>query len=182
MSGEPTSPHSFGRSFYEENNTVDLSSNIRYGYGYFTVEDGEADRLFDEINAESRMFGSDNIAFTATHLACIMGAKEIVYIGFDQRSANHYYEVPHLLPTLQNQIQSLYTKYESDEFLKRDIRHLSEMVKKVRSPDYLQFVGYNRIKFKKMFQCMHRNNVTPIVHNKNSVVFDAGAKLTNYDD
>ena len=180
--GEILSPHSFDRSFYDQNNTVDLSSNIRSGHGFRSVEKGEADRLFDEVNSDSPMFGSDNIAFTATHLACVMGAKKIVYIGFDQKSCHHYYESVHLLPTLQNQIKSLYSKYKSDGFLKKDIQHLWDMVKKVRSPDYLEFVGYNRIKFEKMFQCMNRNNVTPIVHNKNSVVFDAGAKLTNYDD
>ena len=45
-------------------------------------------------------------------------------------------------------------------------------------------MGYGKeSKISGLFEdCMHKNNVTPVVHNKNSIVFDAGAKLIDYDD
>ena len=137
--------------------------------------------MFVEVIPSTPIFGMDNIAYTATNLACIMGANKIVYVGFDQKSSQHYYEWPGTLSRMKKQVSEIHNKYKNDEFLKEDIRHLQEFLHKSREPDYLQFNTFFRNKFKAMFDAMRKNNVKPVVHNKHSIVFDAGAEFEEYD-
>ena len=77
--------------------------------------------LTRNVTEETNVIGAEQIGFAATHLAVLMGAAKIVYLGFDHRSADHYYSFPPYNSLIREQIQELKKNYVSDNFAKGDI-------------------------------------------------------------
>ena len=49
--------------------------------------------LAASADEKNELYGNTSILLTATHLAYIMGAKKIIYVGFEEASALHYFNV-----------------------------------------------------------------------------------------
>ncbi len=168
-------PRSLDSCFHEDNKTLDISRNSTWPFNDTSV-------IFNEINENSSLLGAEQIAFAATHFACIMGAKKIVYLGFDQRSSTHFYDEPEYKKIIKEQTDSLIEKYKNDYFLKHDLEDFYAVIDKTASLCFLSRQDAFKSKFSGMFNVMLEHGTTPIVHNRDSIVFDSGAELRDYDD
>ena len=81
------------------------------------------DNLTRNVTNETQIIGAEQIGFAATHLAVLMGASKIVYVGFDHRSADHYYSFPPFNSLIRAQLKLLQEKAQegSDSFAMDDI-------------------------------------------------------------
>lgn len=167
-------PYSLEYPFYEQNNTIDIAPNMRYPFDDVSV-------LFENVTETSPILGQEQIGFTATHLACIMGAKNIVYLGFDQRTSNHYYQDEKLIGLFMEQSYELLKRYEHDPFLNNDIRTMIRKITKKEVLDYASAKNVYGLKFGSMFAKMKKKGVRPVVHNKDSIIAESGGIVMPYD-
>ena len=162
-------------SFFIENNTVDIHSHQ-------SSDPQSFDALFTKPTETSLMFGRDNIMFTATNLATIMGASKIVYLGFDQRNNGHYYDIPEHMEMYKSQTNEMKKTYSSDPHIMEDLKDMeAKNINKEMTPQYLKS-NWCRDKLSLMIKEMKQNDVTPIVHIKDSIVYEAGATWKDYED
>ena len=160
-------------SFFSDNNTLQISSHMH--------NPQSVDALFTKPENNSPFFGRDNIIFTATHLATLMGAGEIVYLGFDMRDNGHYYDTPVLMDMHIQQTNELKEMYSSDPHILADIERMEENnIKRVPS-EYAE-ANYAKNNWPmprliEMFNCMRENGTVPVCHKEDSIIFDSGATL-----
>tara|TARA_R110002020_G_scaffold266993_2_gene482105 strand:+ start:2702 stop:3490 length:789 start_codon:yes stop_codon:yes gene_type:complete len=166
-------PTTLNSSFYSENNTIDIYSNME--------PPSSTDVLFRKPEESSPFYGTYNIMFTATNLATMMGANKIVYLGFDQRNNGHYYDTPESMPKYKEQTNEIKKIYSSDTYIVKDIEDMEVInINKEKTPDYLKG-GWCQDKLSIIFDAMKKNDVTPIVHIKDSIVHEAGAIWKDYE-
>jgi len=161
-------------SFFSDNNTIDIHSNMN--------EPSSTNALFDKPDKGSPLFGRDNIMFTATNLATVMGASRIVYLGFDQRDDGHYYDIPRLMDMYKQQTQEMKEMYSSDPHIFKDLEDMEyKNINKEAKPEYLRS-NWCRDKLSHLFVAMKENDITPVVHLEDSIVYEAGAALEEYNE
>ena len=73
------------------------------------------------LNPETPIAGAEQICFSATHLAVILGAKKIIYLGFDHNSINHYYSNEKYIDIIKKQTYELVELYKENKFASEDI-------------------------------------------------------------
>ncbi len=146
------------------------------------------DNLTRNVTNETWIIGAEQIGFAATHLAVLMGAAKIVYLGFDHRSANHYYSFPPYNTLIRKQIQELREKYASDNFANGDIddfininidpMSLPEAYHpNGKEPLFLTEYDLTLSKFKSVFEQAKQYGVEIQCIEEDSIVADAGATV-----
>jgi hypothetical protein len=154
-------------SFFSDNNTINIYEHMQ--------DPSTTEALFTKPSGGSPFFGRDNIMFTATNLATIMGANKIVYLGFDQRDDGHYYDVPELMDMYKKQTKEMKEIYSSDPHILRDLEDMEyKNINKEEKPQYLRS-SWCKDKLSFLFSAMKEKNVIPVVHTNDSIVYDAGA-------
>lgn len=74
------------------------------------------------VDNSGPLVGAENVGISATHLAHIMGAKRIVYVGFDFKSNLHFYNIRmDIFNTLKSSVESIREMYIHDTFIYEDI-------------------------------------------------------------
>ncbi len=161
--------------FFSEYNTIDIHSHMS--------DPIFATALVNRPTSNSAMWGRDNIMFSATNLATIMGAKEVVYLGFDQRNNGHYYDVESLMEVYKQQTNEMKKMYSLDPHILKDLEDMEyKNISKEETPQYLKVKNSNKGKLESLFSHMGSFGITPVVHVKDSVVYDAGAEWRDYED
>jgi len=149
-----------------------------------TFEPGmDLPRRFDkELPA---LFTRMNVALGATHLAYIMGARQIVYLGVEQRDQLHFWHFDEVSRGLIR--EDLLSRGDPDVLridheyasLSNDVaaldRSIADCMKPFFSVDHTPtFAAY--------FDILRRNAVDVIATTAESVVADAGARVVPLDD
>ena len=161
-------------SFFADNNTLNIADEMK--------EPRSPDVLFSKPNGF--FYGNDNMLFSATNLATIMGASVIVYLGFEQKTSGHYYDKPELMELYKNQTCEMKTVYKNDPHILKDLEDMEiKNINKNVTPEYLSIRKQEfKNKLTMLIDTMKKHDVTPVVHVKNSVVYEAGAIWKDYED
>ena len=137
------------------------------------------------ISNAGPLIGAENVGFSATHLAYIMGAKRVVYIGFDFKSNLHFYN-----------IRSDYNKKLIDawEFVKEEYKHntfayndINDFSKSLDSTDILRKApfptkyAHAMTNFTGYFNIMKDNGVEVVSIVDDGILIDAGAQYRDLD-
>lgn len=126
-----------------------------------------------------------NVALGATHLAYIMGARRIVYLGVEQRNQLHFW---HFDDRCREQIRDdLVSRGDSDMLridhgyasLNNDLEALDRPVADCMKPFYS--VDHTPT-FAAYIDILRRDGVDVIATTADSVVADAGARVASLDD
>jgi len=133
----------------------------------------------NNFKKEDYLVGSDMVGFSATHLALILGASRIVYIGFDSTVHHHFYDfLPYHLELKQN-LRQLTEQYkdntsllmEINEFKSRHFPPSSNSMGLIFSSK-----GVNRLKFSSLFNVLNNKyNIETITTEDESITRQAGA-------
>lgn len=153
-------------------NIYDLKNNI---------EDGEV------------LIGAEQVIFSATHLALVLGAKRIIYVGFDSRTAKHFYDYEPYSTIIKNYIARLLEKFQGDKFLYDDIRDFININISPRSipdayfpneyPKIIKNYDSNLIKLQMIFKRLEQvYGIEVMTAESESLPADAGAKIININD
>ena len=164
-------------TFFRDNNTIYTSDHAVH-----PVTRPMCSALFDDPKESEQIFGADNIIFACINLATIMGASEIVFVGFDQRETGHYYDHPLLMRVFKAQAEEMLRKYHDDPYIVEELKNMIRLNiygEESLTPEFLKS-DWCKPKLSSMFDCMKNKNVTPIVYRTNSIVCDAGAEYRSY--
>ena len=113
-----------------------------------------------------RIRAKNNIIFGAMHLAIILGAKKIVFVGIELTGANHYYHmIPTIMAQLNKDIKSL-PKHSDNKFL---IRSIKRKHKKFYFSSNQYSIFYRT--FKQYRRILDKNNIKLFVTTKNSLLY-----------
>jgi hypothetical protein len=142
------------------------------------------------IDNSGPLVGAENVGISATHLAFIMGAKRIVYIGFDFKNSLHFYNVDKTkFDTMKLYVEELLEMYNYDDFLREDINdfYLAAFRPKEEmenTPFGINHCDYESSlnKFKAYFNTMKSNGVEVISTQENNILHKAGATYISLDD
>lgn len=127
---------------------------------------------------EPTLFTLRNVALGATHLAHVLGARRIAYVGIEQRNQLHYWHLmPQLVPAMQRDIESLrdvpfltadhpYATYESL------VRKIARMADESMLPFWKDS---HEPSFREYFSILRAAGVSVVSTSPDSVVRDAGA-------
>jgi len=128
-----------------------------------------------------------NVALAATHLALVLGASRIVYIGIEQRNAVHYYDEDMAIKSqikkdfnllnLNNHILNIDHPYATYENLLLD---LEKNIDDLCSEQFYTIAHTDT--FREYFTIMRRYGVELYTTKRESVVFDAGAVYKSIED
>jgi hypothetical protein len=77
--------------------------------------------LSRNVDRETKIIGAEQIGLAATHLAVLMGAKTIIYVGFDHKSPDHYYSFDPFKSKILDNISLLREIEKEDAFSLSDI-------------------------------------------------------------
>ena len=159
-------------SFFEENNTIYTAH-----HAVNPINRSIQDALFENPHENGQIFGAINTIFALINLATIMGAAKIVFLGCDHKLPGHYYDHYILMGLLQGQKDEMLKKYSADPYIVSDLQEMTTYnIDKTEIPPYLK-TNDNAEPLKAMISCMKENGVEPIVHTKNSLVYESGATL-----
>lgn len=157
--------------------------------------------ITDAILKTTVLMGSENTTFSATHIAYLMGAKRIIYIGCDFSGKVHFYHTNEPVRNkMANEIHRLTRLYNMDieynnnfkqryasalislEFLHNlnEIAFLASV--SVEALIKASFGGDFTAEFAEIFKLLKNNNVEPISTNKSSMLCGAGAKLIKLNE
>jgi hypothetical protein len=132
------------------------------------------------------LYNRRNVSLSATHLALIMGARRVVYIGLEQRTKLHFYDTD---PALRERIvadldwvrrKRYHDVASPDNELagrRRVLRAPAEQL--AAMPFYIQD---HTPTFRMFFAELERYGVEPVATLKESVVYDAGARFVSLDE
>jgi hypothetical protein len=140
-----------------------------------------------------RNFGDDsptlltrfNVALGATHLAYILGAKRIVYLGVEQRNRLHFYNFDE---ELRQKICSDLMELGDPEILRVDhpyasqanaLAYMNLSIEECMQPFYS--IDHTPT-FRSYFEILAKNGVDLVATTKESVVADAGARVECLDE
>ena len=125
--------------------------------------------------------GASNIGISASSLTYIMGAKKIVYIGFNQKNMRHFYDIDmDLQNEIRNNINKLKEKYigfkrTKDVFKDYDM-FLNFMDDRKKNKNTKYRYNFNKV-FKNMFTQFKKEGIEIYSTTKDSVLVDCGAKF-----
>ncbi len=124
---------------------------------------------------------SDNVAFGATHLAAVMGAARVVYVGCEQRNKVHFYDDhPDLLDLLRSMLhdvaeRGLLSPDHENVTLRGLLSSLEVPADELRATPFYHYD--HSPTFRQYFAELRRLGVTPVATTAESVVADAGAEV-----
>ena len=142
----------------------------------------------DITEQNNYLVGASNVGISSSNLAYIMGAKKIVYIGFNQRNNLHFYNLDdNMKVILRENINKSKKKYENktrrDEF-NRDFNNLLKMLD--IAPEQLAKTVYYKpdttSAINVLFETLKQNGVEVISATKNSKFVDCGASYVDLDE
>ena len=150
---------------------------------------GLPNRLYPPVPV---IYSRRNVALAATHLALIMGARRIIYIGVEQSNFLHFWQTePDMKKWLAEELQKLYQDTSFDYFSgfdrERTIGHCQEALlaepDELRKTQFLAIKG-NRIQhqdhsdmFRIYFQILRNMGIDVIGTSADSIVCRAGARF-----
>lgn len=130
-------------------------------------------------NQITNLIGAEQIGFSATHLAYILGASKIIYIGFDFTARGHFYNTDLALMNIMK-LNADFIKqkyYNESEFIAEDIDdfylfNFRHDINKVpfKSSDYIIH------KFGSYINTLHENNI-PTYTIENCVLNNFGSQI-----
>lgn len=137
--------------------------------------------LFEkDIQENSCLIGCDMVGFSATHLALIIGAKNIVYMGFDSLYPYHFYDFEPYHSTMWWDVQALKTRWQENEMLMAEIQ---EFEKRHLPPGdnamgfVLKHYNMNLQKFSVLFYILKsKYNINVYATQPESITVNAGAE------
>ena len=133
------------------------------------------------LPADGFISGGEQILVSSTHLAYLMGAKRIVYIGFDQKNYSHFYqEKPEYLEQLKKDFDILLEERSHEpQFvheLKVDV--MAKIFKKKEEVEKLPFPGEDITpKMRAHFDTLKNNGVEIISTIQDSLISRAGGEF-----
>ena len=143
------------------------------------------------------LVGAENVGLSSTHLACIMGASKIVYIGFDFKNNAHFYDINRITYNkLKSNVEEILDIYSHDNFIYNDIMDFynardfknpltDERITHLKTQPFSSFTTpvYTPMleKFKAAFNTFKQRNVEIISTQEDSIITDAGAKFVPLD-
>ena len=143
------------------------------------------------------LVGAENIGLSSTHLACIMGASKIVYIGFDFKNNAHFYDINRTsYNKLKSNVEEILDIYSHDKFIHDDIMDYynahnlispltDERISHLRTQEFLSSSTpvYNSMlgKFTAAFNTFKQRNIEIISTQEDSIITEAGAKFVPLD-
>ena len=127
-----------------------------------------------------------NAALPATHLALVMGAKRIVYIGLEQRTNLRFFDTDDALK--QRMVEDLtwahakgyYDIGHPDSTYEAHVAELLRPVEELATEPYWH-VDHTPL-FRSFFAELERYGVEPIATSENSVIYNAGARYVPLDE
>jgi hypothetical protein len=163
---------------YKDNNVIDLeANNVRSSLQSF----------IKPVSNNSPLIGAEQIGLSATHIAWILGAKKIVYVGFDCKSLDHYYKAKPYINKVKQQYKSLKEKYSSDPFINSDLDDFwninidpGSIPGAWNPPKGTLFLNdYDSLlqSYSIIFNKLKSENIEVSTYNRNSILFEAGASL-----
>jgi hypothetical protein len=172
---------------YDSNKILNVENiNVQTNMQNFILPDSDSQYLV----------GSENILFSCFHLAYILGFKRIFTIGVSMKSNKHYYDDEYLLNEMKTEWDFLYSKYKSNRIIDVDFQNIWNLNLSGISNDISILTTDGNIhKRTEYFENMSRilNNLSDIFEllrsldrdvycfNPDSIIYDAGAKLINYN-
>ncbi len=126
-----------------------------------------------------------NVALGATHLAYILGAKKIVFIGVEQRNQLHFWNYDEEIR--RNIYTDLINRGDHDMMridhpyasLERDLESLNRPLEECMKPFY--DIDHTPT-FKAYFEILNRNGVDVVATTRESIVADAGARVVDLNE
>ena len=134
---------------------------------------------------EPTLFTLRNVALGATHLAYVLGARRIAYVGVEQRNQLHYWHLmPQVVPAMQRDIEGLrdvpfltadhpYSTYESL------VRKIARTAEESMVPFWSES---HEPTFREYFSILRAAGVSVVSTSPNSVVRDAGAEFVPLEE
>ena len=149
--------------------------------------------LVKPINENSSLVGAEQVCFAASHIALILGASEIVYLGFDHKSPDHFYSYEPYKSTIKKQIKKLKEEYHYSEFAINDINDFININVEPNSipeaysvgdvPEFFRDYEETKFKLNDMFKTLgsiYGLKFTSL--EENSIITEAGATLKKIED
>jgi len=149
------------------------------------------------IDLGGPLVGAENVGLSATHLAHIMGASRIVYIGFDFKSNSHFYDTNLITYNkLKSDVEEILNIYSYDNFIHNDIidyynaRNFKESLtdERIAQLSNQPFLSsstpvYNSMleKFSSAFTTFKQQNIEIISTQEDSIITEAGGKFIPLD-
>ncbi len=135
---------------------------------------------------EPTLFTKFNVALASTHLALILGAKEIIYIGIEMQQvtpyAKHYYDFdPAILKLIFDDIKEIkdYRYFNIDHSYATYEYYLERLGRPISQLNYQAFRPENHVdSFRTYFKIIKDYGINIISTKKESVIYDAGASYT----
>lgn len=122
-----------------------------------------------------------NVALAATHFALVLGAARVVYLGVEQTSALHFYDLD---PSLRRQMLADIRRIRARSILAADHPYatLDHLIDKLdNTPSELEardfYVTSHRDTFREFFDELRRHGCEVFATKRNSVVAEAGADV-----
>jgi len=167
-------PHNFFDSDEYSDVTTLTNINVVGDYGW----------LPKITDSNFKLVGAEQIAFSATHMAYILGAKRIVYVGFDFSAQGHFYNNNDVLLDIlkENSKYLMDNYYGINSFINEDIDDFFRLnfdaninINKFRnSTDIIN-------KFKYYIDTLKRNDIE-VYSIHDNVLIDIGATKINIED
>jgi len=168
---------------YEENNVLDLeSNNVKTCLGDFRRPEEDADPLI----------GAEQIGLSSTHIAWVLGAKKIIYLGFDCKSLSHFYSRGYYNSKIKDEYVRVRNFYIDEPDIKSDfddfwnINIEPNSIPGAYSPDQGTFYlkNYDMLlgSYSEVFKKLNSEGVETVTYNENSILFEAGAALESFDE
>ena len=137
-------------------------------------------------SAQPTLVTMKNVSLAATHLAFVLGASRIVYLGVEQTSLLHYYDER---PELRDHIRQELWAIENRELFTLDHPYATLEAADERlqtTPADLAGTAFyetsHAATFSEYFGFLRSRGVTPYATLTESVVHEAGAELIDFDD
>jgi len=141
-------------------------------------------------NDNQRLGGCSNIGTSATHMAHILGASKVVYIGFNQKNLSHFYNLNETykesiienINKIREKYKNVYPQKLFDDYTAL-INYMKplEVVRKTRWESNPHNIN-NRNIFNTMFNTMKDHGTEIYSTFKDSVMTEAGAEYKTLDE
>jgi hypothetical protein len=143
--------------------------------------------LREATESESYLVGAANISLSASNLAFLMGAKRVVYIGFNQKNRLHFYDLREdMKKTLRENIAKVQKKHAGKKRMgeiNNDYRmFLEHMLPEEQLRKIIFFNPDVSPALRVLFKTMSGGGAEVISTESNSKLVDAGAKYMSFDD
>ncbi len=131
-----------------------------------------------------------NVALASTHLALILGASEIIFIGIEMKNvtpyAQHFYDFdPHILRLLFEDLKEIkdYPYFNIDHSYSTYEFHLERLGRPLTQLNYQTSRKENHLEsFQNYFQILKNYGINIIATKKDSITYEAGASYCSLFD